>query len=268
MLTKRLLTAIILVPAAIGLVAVGGWLYAVMVTLALSGAAWEYWRIFRAGGFCPSAPVLIGGVATLVLSRMALDLSTSLAILALLVLLSMAVHIIGYERGQERAATDFAIDLSGVLYLGLVGGYLITLRLLPEGKWLVLLALPAVWFADTAAYAVGRRVGRHKMAPRVSPGKSWEGYLAGILFSTPVTGLLALVWSLASPGLTFGHGMMLGFVLSVLTPLGDLGESMIKRQSGVKDSSSLVPGHGGILDRLDSLLWSAVISYYMIIWLW
>lgn len=268
MLAQRLLSAIVLLPVGIGLILLGGWAYAIAVVLILAGAGWEYWRIFRQGGYSPSAVLIIGGVALLALARMALDLNGSAAILAGLVLASMAVHVIEYDRGQEKSATDFAIDLGGIMYLGWIGSYLIDLRNLPDGKWLVLLALPSVWLADTAAYLIGRQFGRHKIAPRASPGKSWEGYIAGIIFGIPATGLLALLWSKGGASTTFIQGMVLGLVLATITPLGDLGESMIKRQFGVKDSSHLIPGHGGIMDRIDSWLWAVVISYYLFRWFW
>ena len=132
-----------------------------------------------------------------------------------------------------------------------------------------MLALPAVWLADSGAYFIGKRLGRRKFSPRLSPTKTWEGYLAGVLTGTLGAALLALVWRIgAGPdtAVTFWRAGLLGFILSVVTPLGDLGESMIKRQVGAKDSSQLLPGHGGAFDRIDSLLWCGVIGYYAIVW--
>jgi phosphatidate cytidylyltransferase len=140
---------------------------------------------------------------------------------------------------------------------------------LPDGLWWSLTVLFAVWLADTGAYLIGSRFGRHKMTPRLSPKKSWEGYLGGILFSVPGTALLACLWPVwAAPGLTVTplRAALIALVLSLLTILGDLGESMIKRQVGVKDSGDLLPGHGGIFDRIDSWLWAAAIGYYLIFW--
>lgn len=268
MLRQRLLVVIVLVPLGIALISAGGWIYRVGLSLILAGAAWEYERIFRNGGYHPSAPILVGGTAALAIGRGLFGFEYSDLILALVVLAAMTWHVIGYEHGQDSAAVDFAITLGGVLYLGWLGAYLISLRELPEGKWWLLLALPAIWVADTAAFTIGRRFGRHKMTQRVSPNKSWEGYLAGVLFAIPGTGLFALLWSLMSPAMTFERGMLLGLVLSLLAPLGDLGESMIKRQFKVKDSGQLLPGHGGLMDRIDSWVWAGVISYYLIIWLW
>jgi phosphatidate cytidylyltransferase len=149
------------------------------------------------------------------------------------------------------------------VYLGWIGGYLISLRNLPDGKWWLLTVLVAVWLADTAAYLIGSRFGKHKLSPRLSPKKSWEGYLAGILFSLVGTPLFTLLWP-ASANITPLDGLWIALPISLLTTLGDLGESMIKRQFGVKDSSKLLPGHGGAFDRIDSWLWAAVIGYYII----
>lgn len=132
----------------------------------------------------------------------------------------------------------------------------------------MLTALPAIWLADGGAYLVGRKNGKHKMAPRVSPGKSWEGYLAGVLFGALGTMGLAFLWGLNAPEITPFRGFLLGAVISVLAPLGDLGESMLKRQFGIKDSGVFLPGHGGALDRVDSTLWAAFIGYLMITLLW
>jgi phosphatidate cytidylyltransferase len=182
----------------------------------------------------------------------------------------MAYHLVAFEHGRDKSASDFTITLGGVLYLGWIGAYLISLRSLPDGMWWVLLVLPAVWLADGGAYFIGKAFGRHHMSPRLSPKKTWEGYLGGILVATLGSALLAYFWSnLAGPGtsVTVLNGAVLGLILSVVTVLGDLGASMVKRQVGVKDSSKILPGHGGVFDRIDSWLWAGVIGYYMIIWL-
>jgi phosphatidate cytidylyltransferase len=270
MLASRLLVSIILLPIGLLGISAGGLSYLLIVLLLLGLAAWEYARLFSHGGAQPSMILTILGTLVLIVGRAWDGFASAPWIASLLILSSMTYHLIAYERGRDQAGTDFAITLSGIFYCGWIGAYLISLRDLPEGKWWVLVILPAIWLADTGAFSIGRRYGRHKLSPRLSPKKSWEGYLAGLVTGTLGAVLMALVWRIgAGPdtAVTVGRAAMLGFILSAVTPLGDLGESMIKRQVGAKDSSNLIPGHGGVFDRVDSWLWAGVIGYYLIVWL-
>jgi phosphatidate cytidylyltransferase len=212
--------------------------------------------------------LVIGGIGALVVGRAVNGFFSSPWIISLLVLLSLTYHLVAYERGRGQAGTDFCVTLGGIFYIGWIGAYFISLRALPQGKWWLLLVLPSVWMADAGAYFIGKRFGRHKLCPRLSPKKSWEGYLAGIVTSTLAGTLFATVWRL---GISSGawinpaEGALVGFVMGVFPTLGDLGESMIKRQVGAKDSGNLLPGHGGSFDRIDSWLWGIVIGYYLIV---
>jgi len=184
---------------------------------------------------------------------------------------AIAAHAIAYERGRDQAATDFTVTVSGIIYLGWIGAYLISIRKLPQGMWWVLLVLPVVWLADSFAYLVGRKIGRHKMTKRISPKKSWEGFISGVVFAVIGGALLAIIWGYLGADrnvITPLRGAVLGAILSVLTIFGDLGVSMIKRQVNIKDSGNLLPGHGGAFDRIDSWLWGGVIGYYVITWLY
>jgi phosphatidate cytidylyltransferase len=269
MFLKRAVVTLVLLPVGLAVIAWGGWLYYGLIALILGLAAYEYVKLFQAGGLQPAGILVIGATLILAIQRAVSGFDNAHLTLSLLVLLAMTYHLFQYERGSQQAGTDFAVSLSGILYIGWLGAYLISLRNLPDGLWWLLTVLPAVWLADTGAYLVGSRIGRHKMTPHLSPKKSWEGYLGGILFSVPVTALLAFLWPVwAGPGLAVTpiRAALVALVLSVLTILGDLGESMLKRQVGVKDSGNLLPGHGGIFDRIDSWLWAAVIGYYLVTW--
>ena len=264
MLIKRILASLIL--AAIGIPAVifGGYYFFALITILLGIAAWEYWHIFKDAGVNGSEPLLVGGVVLLVTIRVFLP-GYAGAALALLILFTMSWHLVEYERGRNTAATDFSVTVGGIVYLGWVGAFLMDLRTMESGLWWFLSVLPSIWIADTAAYFVGSKFGRHPLTPRLSPKKTWEGYWAGVFFGTVGGAGLALLWhGIGGPEIPWWQGAILGGILSILTTLGDLGESMIKRQAGVKDSSNIIPGHGGVFDRLDSWIWGGALGFFII----
>jgi len=246
----------------------GGVPYFLFIIIFLLGAAWEYVNIFQAVNYHPSKWITVGGVLAIGLAR-AFFSEWVTPIFSGLVLLALAYHLITYEKGRDSAALDFGITVAGFAYLGWVGSYLIDLRFLPNGGWWLFLSLGCVWWADSGAYSIGAAYGKHKMSPRLSPKKSWEGYAAGVF--TAVFGGAFLAYCFVQWGPLDGQvapwqGALLGLLLGILTPLGDLGESMFKRQAHMKASSNIFPGHGGFLDRIDSWLWGATIGFYFITW--
>lgn len=265
---RRLITALGL--AAIGMPAIlfGGIFYYLLMGTFLIGAAWEYVHLFRAVKFEPQMQITLGGVALVTITRMFFPEFAQPAF-AVSILMAMAYHLYAYERGRDQSALDFALTIAGIVYIGWIGSYLFELRNLPEGGWWFMLVMFCVWSGDSGAYSIGRAYGNHKMAPRLSPKKSWEGYAASV-FTGMITGafyvyVFTAFGSLTSD-ITIWQGAIMGLLLGALPPLGDLGESMIKRQSGIKDSSDIIPGHGGFFDRIDSWLWGAVIGYYFLVW--
>jgi phosphatidate cytidylyltransferase len=265
-LTQRLLTTAVIIPVGVLFIWLGTWFFVFFIIIILAIAGWEYWHIYQQAGYSPNAPVLFSAIIVLALTRHLYGFDGSDLILSIAVLIAMAFHTISYELGRNTSSVDFGITLGGILYLGWLGSYLISLRDLPNGLWWIMLAIPTVGIVDAGAYSIGSRFGKNKMAPRVSPKKTWEGYLGGILFGLIGGALLGMIWHLQAPEITMINGLLLGAVLAVITPLGDLGESMLKRQFNIKDSSNLLPGHGGFMDRIDSWLWAACISYYLISW--
>jgi len=265
---RRVLTALAL--AAVGLPAIiyGGIFYFLLMGIFLMGGAWEYVRLYRAVQLEPDEVVTIGGVLVTATARFFFA-DFAPVMLALFVLIAMTVHVIAYERGRDQAGIDFTVTVGGIVYLGWLGSYLLDLRNLPDGVWWFMLILPLVWAGDTGAYSIGAVYGKHKMSPRLSPKKSWEGYFAGIVTAMYVGALFSYAFSSLGPRPLHGlidpmKGAFLGLVISALTPIGDLGESMFKRQGGLKDSSNIFPGHGGFLDRIDSWIWGAAIGYFII----
>ncbi len=271
MLAKRILVTAILLPIGIAAILAGGWYFTALVAVFMVVAAWEYCQLFIAGGLKPATLLAVGGTLLLVIGRNINGLASAAWMISLVVLLAMTYHLFSYEFGRDQAATDFAVTLAAVFYIGWFGAYFISLHNLPQGKWWVLVVLPAVWFADGGAYFIGKRFGRHPLSPRLSPNKTWEGYFGGILTGVLLTALLSWLWGFV-PGttsaITPSRGALVGLVMSIFPTLGDLGESMIKRQVGVKDSGNILPGHGGAFDRIDSWLWAALLGYYMVFWLW
>lgn len=269
-MVKRTVTALSLLLVAMPAVLLGGLWFFLLIGFFIVAASYEYVQLFRAVNYQPSAWVTVGGTMLILFAR-AFFPEWAAAALAFLVLAAMTVHLYAYERGRDQAALDFSITVSGLLYLGWIGAYLYDLRALPNGGWWLMFVLPTVWMADSSAYMIGAKYGRHKLAPRLSPKKSWEGYIAGVFTGTLYGGFFA--WAYNVNTFPVGHltisiwqGMTLGFVLSVITTLGDLGESLFKRQGHIKDSGNLFPGHGGAFDRIDSWLWAAVIGVYWIRW--
>jgi phosphatidate cytidylyltransferase len=265
---RRLITTIGLAIIGLPAIILGGVFYFLLIGTFVVGAAWEYVQLFRGVKLEPQIYITVGGVALIAIARMFFP-QYALPVFEAAILAALAYHLFAYERGRDQSALDFCITVGGLTYIGWIGSYLFDLRNLPNGGWWFMLVMFCVWLGDSGAYSIGRYYGRHKMTPRLSPKKSWEGYaasvftgmLAGMFFSYAFTTYGSLTGEI-----NIWQGAILGFILGALPPLGDLGESMIKRQSGIKDSSDIIPGHGGFFDRIDSWLWGAVIGYYFLIW--
>jgi phosphatidate cytidylyltransferase len=269
MLRDRLAVSIFLIPLALWLAAAGGVLYLLAVLLIFTLAALEYVHLFRAGGQRPAGPLILIGVLAQIVVEHFPALNPHGAIFVVVIVLPLLWHLVDYERGAATSGTDFAITLGGVFYLGWTGRYFVALRALqPDGLWWLIAAVSAVWLADTGAYAVGRAFGRRKMSPRLSPQKTWEGFAGGVLGGALGGGVLSIFWNIgAEPGslLTWQTGALLGALIGLLSPIGDLGISMFKRQMGMKDSGNLLAGHGGALDRMDSWLIAVPVGYYFVL---
>ncbi len=265
MLRTRVLSAAILLPIVLTCIYFGGMPFLLLVALLLTLAEIEFCRLMTRSNFQPATILGLGFVWLFLIDAQwgarLLPQGLLRPGLTLLMLTSLAWQLF-HRRGYPVA--DWALTVVGGLYLGL-GAFIIGLRNLPDGLWWTLTAIPAILFADSGAYFVGRAWGRHKLAPTLSPGKTWEGYLAGIVTGGVLTMALASLWhSQAGTAIavTGTHGLILGVLIGTLAPLGDLAVSMVKRQAGAKDSGNIIPGHGGALDRVDSVLWAAVIGYY------
>jgi phosphatidate cytidylyltransferase len=169
---------------------------------------------------------------------------------------------------REVALESWAWTLAGILYAGWMLSHYVMLRQLDHGRELVIMAVFTTFACDTAAYFVGRAWGRHRMTPTVSPNKTWEGAAGGFAGAVAAAAALCYLLNLGDWSLPLGYleAVGLGCLVGVGAQIGDLAESLFKRRAGVKDSGHLLPGHGGLLDRIDSLVFTGVIVYYFVLW--
>jgi len=187
------------------------------------------------------------------------DNQTTSALLGLIMILIVSRSLAKGPR--DTSLSEWGVTLLGIFYVAWSLSHLLLIRdLRPGGREITFLLFSLVWMEDTAAYFVGMRWGRHKIAPSISPKKSWEGTLAGLMAAAGVA--VAFQMSVLRPYLRLGESVGLALIVGVLAFVSDLGESVLKRGAGIKDSSQLLPGHGGVLDRFDSFLLTAPFYYY------
>jgi phosphatidate cytidylyltransferase len=266
---KRILTAVILIPLVIVLVFAGpDWLVTLATAAVALLAAWEYLGIAaHAGAKPPRIPVLVA-IALLFLTwlRWPELLTEAVGALALALFVYCAFSA---QKTVQRVLPDSATAVFTLVYTGLTLLALPALRHSEEGKTLVTFLLCVVWAGDIAALYIGRAWGRRKLTS-LSPNKTWEGSIGSVLGSLAVTaGLIALsrqlvahdVVALVFPG-SVAYWLLLAVVVNIAAQVGDLVESALKRSAGVKDSGTLLPGHGGVLDRIDALLLAAPVLWY------
>ncbi|MDX1413417.1 MAG: phosphatidate cytidylyltransferase [Candidatus Promineifilaceae bacterium] len=265
-LLQRAIIALTFGPLALFLIYLGGLFYAIPLAIVILLATVEFVQLTRRLGWRTSYFILLPIVFAFCVAGwwQEFQLIEPILLISLLVVLAYALWL--YEVRQEGAsvATWMAM-IGGVLLLGWLGSYFFRLRgqeLRIEWQW-TMLAMVGTWIADSAAYMVGKFLagnvlGKHPLSPRLSPNKTVEGYVGGIVLGTAVTLLIAHFLQLPLMG-----ALILALLISVVSPLGDLGISLLKRQSGVKDSSTLFRSHGGALDRIDSLIWSVAMAFYV-----
>jgi phosphatidate cytidylyltransferase len=269
----RILSGVVFVPVLIFLSRLGGVWFLLLVLGILVLGGWEFYRMMERKGVNPSKKM--GVFAILALAVLVYLTGTKFLGLYLALLLFTILLRELFRSKMMFPIYDIATTFFGVLYVGWLMSHLVLLRELPHvlaldyqlGSHFVLYTFLIVWGCDTGAYCVGRPLGRHKLWPQVSPGKSVEGAIGGFAWAIGAA-LLGRVWFAKLPSgepfVSVPEALVLGVLLGIAGQLGDLVESLLKRDAHVKDASHTIPGHGGILDRFDSLMLSAPLSYYFL----
>ena len=266
MFLQRALISFTLGPLALYLIYLGGLFYFIPLAIILLLATLEYTQMANKMGWAVPAFLLVPVVAIQwVLAQWPnQSLFAPLLLASLFVLAAYALW--QYEKGsiQQVPANWFAL-MAGLMLFGWVCSHFFRLRAMPEMAWQwTMLAMLSTWISDSGAYVVGRFLagkvvlGKHALTPRLSPNKTVEGFLGGVVLGTLFT---VLIGSLL--GIELLPSLLLGLLVSTLGTVGDLSISLLKREAGVKDSGNLFPGHGGALDRIDSLMWTVAIAYYL-----
>ena len=256
-LASRIVVAVVGLPVVLALVWAGGWWLFALVAVAAVLALHEYALMTRS-----LRPVTLAAYAGALLSLLGAELGglewTVAGFMTTLVL-AFVLHWVGQTRQSSTVA--IASTVLGAGWIGLCLAHLLLLRDIPDnGRLATFAVLLAVWAGDIGAFFAGRMIGRHKLAPALSPGKTWEGFI----FGTIATVFVAFVSLYKQHFISIADSIFLGLAISVAGPLGDLFESGVKRDMQVKDSGRVLGGHGGVLDRLDAPLFAVVAAYYLL----
>jgi phosphatidate cytidylyltransferase len=272
-LTRRILFAVIAAPASIAIVYFGDWALAILLSVLAALAAWELFRFARESGAFPLEPAGIALAALVPIAihaqRLGVYTLTLTAIVAMILVLFASTIWLRGPAGKPLSSV--AITAFGVLYAALFS-YVYALRYhnyavgARAGTALAVLPVLLTWATDVGAYAVGRAFGRKKLIPSISPGKTVEGAVGGLGLAIVICLLYVrfILMPYAQLGLTIQGAVVFAVAISIAAQTGDLAESLLKREAGVKDSSRIIPGHGGILDRFDSLLFVLPIAFLLL----
>jgi phosphatidate cytidylyltransferase len=254
---SRILVGAVLLPAVLGLVYLGGWWLWALAVVAAFLALHELYRMTRS-----LRPVVLAGYAGALLALLGAQLGGVVWMTGgFLSALMLAFVLKGISDTRQSLTVAVAATVLGVVWIGLGLAHALLLRAIPDhGRLAVFTVMLTVFASDAFAYFTGILIGRHKMTPVLSPGKTWEGLVGG----TIVAILVPFFALYHQHFLSVGESIALGLVIAIVAPLGDLFESALKRDMNVKDSGRLLAGHGGMLDRVDALLFASVASYYLI----
>ena len=268
MFLQRVIVAVLLLPLGLAALFSGEIPFAVLTLIVAEIAVFEYIRLFRIGGYQLAEGLIYVGVGCIFAANLFFGIELGIFGFILFSLFIVAWHLWRFQNGRERTLQDMPVSLTGIFLLGFLAGYFVALRRLPGGEWWVLILLFTVILADVGGYMFGSWFGKHLIAPAISPKKTWEGYIAGIIVSVGGSSLLLMLYRLwgfpVYEGINTGNVVFIASIMSVFSILGDLLISLIKRNFGEKDTGRLLPGHGGMLDRIDNWIWAVALGYYLI----
>ena len=265
MFKTRLLSGILLVIIALATIISGGdVLFATLLMISFIGMT-EIYRVLEISGtLLGGAGYVAAAVYYLLLRVNRTDMVVMLAITFLIVL--MMVYVFTYPKYRSE---QVMLAFFGLFYVAFMLSYVYQIRMLPQGAFIVWLVFICSWGSDTCAYCVGMLIGKHKMAPKLSPKKSIEGAVGGVVGAALLGAAYAAIMNRTMAGANAGviQYALIGAVGALISMVGDLAASAIKRNHDIKDYGNLIPGHGGILDRFDSVIFTAPIIYYMAVML-
>lgn len=272
-LTTRILLALVGIPLTLGLIYAGGWIFVAALGAVAGIGAWEFFRMARAAGNEPldHGGIVLAACVPLFVHASYLGVFRITLTGAVIIFMMLLASVIWLRGVSRKPLVSLAVTVVGIIYPALVS-YMYPLRYhdyavgAMAGTILVMFPIAVTWATDTGAYAFGRMLGKRQLIPSVSPAKTVEGAMGGLLVA--VVGAWAYVQFLLEPlaqlsMLPFGI-IVFGLLVGVVGQLGDIAESLLKRDAGVKDTSKLLPGHGGILDRFDSLLFVLPVAYLLL----
>jgi phosphatidate cytidylyltransferase len=260
MLRHRILVAVVGLPLLIAIIWFGEPWFTLLIAVMAALGSWEFYRTARQLKIQPITYFGMAWVLLIVLSPHCPYAVTLPFLITAAIVVSLMWLL--FRSPREQAFTNWAWTMAGILYIGWMLSHWVELRSLEAGKELVFWAMFTTFASDTSAFFVGRAWGKHALAPSISPGKTWEGAIGGLLGSVIASLILGTIFPLP---FSYWQIALLGGIISLFAQLGDLAESMLKRNTGIKDTGKLIPGHGGILDRIDSLIFTGVVVYYCVV---
>ena len=278
-MNSRILTALvalpililsILLPFFLPNVPQASWLFVLIAALAIGAGLFEFYSLTKKLELKADASIEYIGAAFFFVAflfdapRTAPDLL--ILTLAAFLILVLITQMFRFQKDFSKMLTGIGATILGVLYVAFLGGFIISMRVGFNDTTVPFLSTKLIGFfflivmgADTGAYFVGKNLGKHKLVPKISPGKTWEGVIGGIILSSIFAAAATYTFF---PELRYSASIPLAIIMTVIGVLGDLAESAMKRGAGAKDAANILPGHGGLLDRLDSLLFNAPLLYY------